>query len=433
MEVGSYIKLQRVKQGMTQEELANGIVSMSYLSKIENQRTDASPEVINLLCTRLGIEIDNEKDVTIKEKCERWYDLLFEVNDRDDIINGYKQLKTLMDTVSSNNFMMFEIHKIRYYLVLGKFSEALQQINHLTEISNTFDNLHRYYWYKFKGNYHSTNGDFNQAMKLYELAEDKLKQLDLPEHEEADLYYIMSVTHSKLHNTLESIDYAEQSIHIFQKEYHFLRCAQCHVVLGISFRRLQMYDKAIKNYNLAKHLAKLEHNNQLIQLTNMNLGYLHSTKGNSRDSIQYYSEIIDDEEGDVIIRLTSITSLIKLYYSIGNIEKTKEMIDRGFALLEDNATITTTNTAIRYTATETVKINYYLLTTYKYAINHEYHKFEKMVIHEFIPFLKKIKEHNNLVDISKMLAEHFEKQNKYKQAVKYYKLVNLTYNQLISI
>src|SRR5699024_5055381 len=83
----------------------------------------------------------------------------------------------LMDTVSSNNFMMFEIHKIRYYLVLGKFSEALQQINHLTEISNTFDNLHRYYWYKFKGNYHSTNGDFNQAMKLYELAEDKLKKL----------------------------------------------------------------------------------------------------------------------------------------------------------------------------------------------------------------------------------------------------------------
>src|SRR5699024_420708 len=111
----------------------------SYLSKIENQRTDASPEVINLLCTRLGIEIDNEKDVTIKEKCERWYDLLFEVNDRDDIINGYKQLKTLMYTVSSNNVMMFEIHKIRYYLVLGKFSEALEQINHLTKISNTFN------------------------------------------------------------------------------------------------------------------------------------------------------------------------------------------------------------------------------------------------------------------------------------------------------
>ncbi|HEX6594094.1 MAG TPA: helix-turn-helix domain-containing protein [Bacillota bacterium] len=432
MEVGSYIKLQRVKQGMTQEELASGIVSMSYLSKIENQRTDASPEVINLLCTRLGIEIDNEKDVTIKEKCEQWYNMLFEVNDRDEIVSGYNQLKQWMDTVSSNNFMMFEIHKVRYYLVLGKFSEALQQINYLTEISNTFDNLHQYYWYKFKGNYNSTNGDFNQAMKWYESAEDKLKQLDLPEREEADLYYIMAVTHSKIHNTLEAIDFAEQAIDIFQKEYHFLRCAQCHVVLGISFRRLQMYDKAIKNYNLAKHLAKLERNKQLIQLTNMNLGYLYSTKGDSRSSIQYYCEIIDDENVDVIIRLTSITSLIKLYYAIGDIEKTKEMIDIGFALFEDNQTITT-NTAIRYTATETVKTNYYLLTTYKYAVHHEHHKFENLVIHEFIPFLKKHKEHTNLVDISKMLAEHFEKQNKYKQAVKYYKLVNLTYNQLMSI
>src|SRR5699024_11051156 len=130
MEDGSYIKLQRVKQGMTQEELANGIVSMSYLSKNKNQRTEASPEVIKVLGSRIGIEIHNEQDVTIKKKNERQNELLFEVNDRDDIRNGYIQLETLMDTGSSINFMMFGIHKIRYYLVLGKFSEALQRINH---------------------------------------------------------------------------------------------------------------------------------------------------------------------------------------------------------------------------------------------------------------------------------------------------------------
>ncbi|WP_164493482.1 helix-turn-helix domain-containing protein [Terribacillus saccharophilus] len=39
MEIGPLIKLHRIKQSMTQEDLAAGIVSESYLSKIENQKT----------------------------------------------------------------------------------------------------------------------------------------------------------------------------------------------------------------------------------------------------------------------------------------------------------------------------------------------------------------------------------------------------------
>src|SRR5690625_1770878 len=303
MEIGSYIKLQRVQQGMTQDELANGIVSMSYLSKIENQRAEASPEVISMLCTRLGIEIDNEKDIDIKDKCEEWYGMLFEVNDKEEIIQRYEELNELLETVNSNNYIMFEIHKVRYFLVIGEFDNALEQINDLNEISNTFDNLHLYYWYKFKGNYNSLSGDYNQAIRMYELAEEKIKQVNLKNEETADLYYIIAVTHSKIRNTLESIDYAEQSIEIFQVEYNFIRCAQCHIVLGIAYRRLKMYDNAIKNYNLAKHLSGLERNNQIIQLTNVNLGYLHSSKGDSRSAIHYYIEVVNDPEVNLMTKL----------------------------------------------------------------------------------------------------------------------------------
>ncbi len=54
---------------MTQEELSEGIVSLSYLSKIENQKTNASPEILQLLCDRLGIEISEDTD--IEEKCKQ--------------------------------------------------------------------------------------------------------------------------------------------------------------------------------------------------------------------------------------------------------------------------------------------------------------------------------------------------------------------------
>src|SRR5699024_10933943 len=174
-----------------------------------------SPDVISLLCTRLGIEIDNEKDITIKDKCEEWYSMLFEVNDKEEIRKRYEELNEMLKSVNSNNHIMFEIHKVRYFLVMGEFDNALEQINSLNEISNTSYNLHLYYWYKCKWNYNTSSDDFKQAIKMYQLVEEKLKQNDIGYEEAADLYFVMSITNSKIRNTLKSIYYAERVIEIF--------------------------------------------------------------------------------------------------------------------------------------------------------------------------------------------------------------------------
>ncbi|WP_284141372.1 helix-turn-helix domain-containing protein [Virgibacillus sp. LDC-1] len=421
MEIGAFIKLQRIKQEMTQEELASGIVSMSYLSKIENMKTEASPEVISMLCTRLGIQVDGEKDVTIKEKCEKWYNSLFEVNDKEEITKGYQELNELLGIVRSDSLMMFEIHKIRYFLILGEMSNALDQINHLNELAGSFDSLHKYYWYKFKGNYSSASGSYNQAMRMYKLAEEKLDLLRLPEEEIADLHYIIAITNSKLRNTLEVIEYAEKAIDVYRKNYNFLRCAQCHIVLGISYRRLKMYDKAIKNHNLAKHLGELNKSKQIIQLSNQNLGYLHSSKGETEEAIHYFEEVAKDEEVNLNERLLAITSLIKEYHNIYNFDKAREIIDKALELLDLG------KNNVHY------KLYYYIIHTYKFAIDGEDKKFQALVTEEFIPYLKKQKDYGNLVVYAKMLGKYYEDQGRYKDSVKYYKLANLTYEDVVNL
>ncbi|WP_047983128.1 helix-turn-helix domain-containing protein [Ornithinibacillus californiensis] len=421
MEIGSFIKLQRVKKGMTQEELAAGIVSMSYLSKIENLRTEASPEVVSMLCTRLGIELDSDKDITIKEKCERWFNMLFEVNDKEQIVEKFQELNELMTIVRSDSLMLFEIHKIRYFLVLGQYDNALEQINSLNEVSSSFDNNHLYYWYKFKGNYSFLNNEYNQAMKLFKLAEDKINQTHIPDSEVADLQYTIAVTHSKLINTLEVIEYSNKAIDIFQKEYNFIRCAQCHILLGISYRRIKMYEKAIKHYNLAKHLGELNKNNTVIQLTNQNLGYLYSAIGDSKEAIKHYLAAIDDESVGLNERLIAITNLIKEYYKAYNLEKALEVTEKAKELL---------NLAKNNVFYE---LYYYIVHSYIYAINEQYEQFTTLVIEDLIPYLKKHKDHGNLILFSNMLAKHFESVGKYKDSVKYYKLANLTYEEIVNL
>lgn len=56
MKKGKLVKSNRIKRGLTQEELSKGIISVSYLSKIENEQVCPSEEVFTLLLNRLGID-----------------------------------------------------------------------------------------------------------------------------------------------------------------------------------------------------------------------------------------------------------------------------------------------------------------------------------------------------------------------------------------
>ncbi|SFB15326.1 Tetratricopeptide repeat-containing protein [Lentibacillus halodurans] len=422
MEIGPYIKLHRIQQEMTQAELAEGIVSSAYLSKIENEKTEASPNVISLLCTRLGIQLDNGTDEMIREKLQEWFGMLSTENDEEEITRTYQELNQVMyNNHSADSLVMFEIHKIKYFLVISEMDSALSQINKLAEMSGTFDSLHQFYWYKFKGNYNSLNSEFNQAMRMYKVAEEKLNQVDLSEEEIADLQYVIAVTHSKLRNTLEAIEYAEKAIATFRTIYNFIRCAECHILLGISYRRIRMYDKAIKNYNLAKHLGELKQHKHIIQLTNQNLGYLYSTIGETEKAIFHYEEIMKEERILLFERILAATSLIKEYHSIYNFDKAKEMVEMSQSLLEE------------VHDEERFQLFYYITYTYDYAINQKAEKFESFVIDEFIPYLRKHKDYANLVIYANMLAQHFEGNNRYKESVKYYKMANSTFEELVSL
>lgn len=69
------IRIERTKQNMSQEALAQGICAPSYLSKIENGKTQSSDEIYRLLFDRLDIHyIDDEKNLKkVKETIQEFY------------------------------------------------------------------------------------------------------------------------------------------------------------------------------------------------------------------------------------------------------------------------------------------------------------------------------------------------------------------------
>ncbi|MBU5266782.1 helix-turn-helix domain-containing protein [Virgibacillus proomii] len=424
IEIGSFIKLERTKRNMTQGELSEGIVSLSYLSKIENKKTKASPEIIQLLCDRLGIEVMDETDLQIEGKCKEWYDMLFDRYDKHIITAKYEELQQLMNRSINNHTLMFEIHQIRYFIVLRDLGKALQKMNELHDMVDSFNYEERYYWHKFKGDYYSHKEDYDQAMRDYKLAEEKFRLANINEEEIADLHYALSIVHSKLWEILEAIDYAKQAMKVFQQNYSFIRCAQCHILLGISYQRIKKPDRAIKNFNLAMNLGKLSNNEDIIHLAHHNLGYFHSMMGNSEEAIKHYLIATENKDLTDKTKLEAITRLIQELYTIGDYKKAKACLQQAKEILE-----------LAKCKYDKFYNNFYdyIIQVYTYLLNGDLKKFRSLLADDFIPYLKQQEDYRHLVFYAELLAVHLEKMGKYKESVQYYKLANRSYDKLIKL
>ncbi|MEB6549825.1 helix-turn-helix domain-containing protein [Heyndrickxia sporothermodurans] len=421
MNIGAIIKLNRINQNLTQEELADGIISISYLSKIENGKIEPNEEVIKLLCRKLGIQINNQIDDSTKVICNEWFHLLLTSSNIEEIKQKYKEINEVSKTIHDSELqLLIKIHMIRYYLKIGETTKALEQINNLKDVSGTFNNLQKYYWYKFNGNYYSIIEEENDALRNYTLSEDLLPLLELKEDEIADILYSLAVTYSKHRLTSEAQSYANRALEYYRQVYNFSRCAECHLVLGICYRRINNHEKAIKNYHLAKQLAESTQNKKLIRLTHLNMGYLYFVQGNNAQAIKYLDMIVNESDATLHDRLLALTSIIGESYNSNNLEEAKKRIMQGLSWINsDNK-----NKYISF---------YYEILSYLYLIDENHEKFENLLVNEFIPYLKEQKDYVKLTEYAEMLGKHFESTHKYKNATTYYKLVNFSYKQITKL
>ncbi len=424
VDIGSLIKLHRLKCKMTQEELSDGIVSLSYLSKIENQKTNASPEILQLLCNRLGIEISEDTDREIEEKCKEWYDMLFDKYDKKVMTEKYEELQQLMEHKINKHTIMFEIHTIRYYIVLRDLGKALHKMNKLHDMVDSFNYEESYYWHKFKGNYYTHKEVHQEALRNYKLAEEVIRLANIDDKEIANLHYALSITHNYLREDLAAVDYANRAMAVFQRNYDFIYCAQCHILLGISYQRVKDLDTAIKNYNLALHLGKLNKNENIVYLTHYNLGYLYSMMGISEEAIKHYSLAIETKDLADKTKLDALTHLVQELHTIGDYEKAKAYLHQAKEILE--------LAKCKYHDFYNGYHNY-MIQVYTCLLYGDLKKFKSILTDDFIPYLKQQGDYSNLVFYAKLLATYLEEMGKYKESVEYYKLANSSYDQLIKL
>ncbi|MGB5945336.1 tetratricopeptide repeat protein [Paenisporosarcina sp.] len=421
MKIGNIIKFERNGGNITQEELAKDICSVSYLSKIENNSTVPSDEIVKLLFKKLGIPdiVNNNNDLEIEQFLYDTYQKVLEI--REDLETNIK--------ITSSEFsltkykVLSQLISCRYLIQQKQLDEAANIMNRLEKILNSLGVKEKIIYYKNNGLLKYYKGDFTGAINDYnQCIDNSISEFDL-----ADLYYQLALTHGKLLNNTNCIEYILKALNYYNKEYKFKKSAECQVILGISYQRLEEYDSSIKCYSLAIEIASNINDINLMGTINHNIGYLYALKNDAFRAIDYFEKSLNlrlplkegcNNEASLKKILNTIHSLIQLCYKDRKINKLKEYILTGFKLLEN------------FKDTLTFKEYEYHLNIYK-KIEENEEKCAEYLETFIIPYFQKTNNKRYVYKYSKMLASIYESNRKYKKGIFYYLLANKTIESLL--
>ncbi|NMH70206.1 helix-turn-helix transcriptional regulator [Bacillus sp. RO3] len=418
MTIGSKIRFHRQKKNLTQEDLSKGIISVSYLSKLENNQVTPSNDIIKLLCDRLGVNNLLDTPVHLNKLLEDWnHALLWNNTEEANALNEVIK-KDLEQTDDIIPHLFYKILCFRVQLIQGDFQRALDQMlqihPHYKELSDKL----KFYFHKYKGNYYYLVHEYEKAqLELKEAESFYVMGNVINEEERADLYYLFSLVLTRLGKYRFAIFYGEKSLSIFQGVYYQKRCAEVHLILGITYRRIRYNEEAKKHYEWANFISHSINYTSLHSKVEQNLGYLYSCMNKSDEAIKHYLRSIELKDSNEEGKLFSILSLVKEYYKKKHFPEVRYWLPKGLALCSK----------------EKFPEKFYQLSYYQYALNEYPEGFEAFMKEHTLPFFKKNGSHLLYAEYSKFLGQYYQGVRRYKSAAFHLNEANVIYEEMLRL
>ncbi|AIO19561.1 Helix-turn-helix domain protein [Candidatus Izimaplasma bacterium HR1] len=158
-DIGSFIKRKRKELNVTQDEISNGICSISYLSKIENNQIVPNDFYVKEIMDRLDIEDDvYSKSIKDKEYIDSTLKAFFYMDD-EVMINIYDEVKDI------NHNVVINLCKLGYTVYFNLVDED-QYVMMLEHVVNNMSNLEVKVYLYFSALYFIQNEKYKVALEL---------------------------------------------------------------------------------------------------------------------------------------------------------------------------------------------------------------------------------------------------------------------------
>jgi HTH-type transcriptional regulator, quorum sensing regulator NprR len=413
MKLGEKVRYFRKTRNLSQKELAEGICSVSYLSKIENGSTEPSEDIGICLGNRLDINLYNNSYSNSYEEYQNLFFHLYKRN-RHAANSAFKKLLGISKE-NTEDSIFFKIFKSLYTLLTSQDTkESATLLKEVSYLEDGINGVKSFYYFIAKGLLEYYQKNFKNSYLSFKRAEEYIEYHQVKSWEKAYLYYLVALAANRLWKNSICLDYSKMALNIFEDSYEFKRCADCRILLGIVYQRFENWSESTKHFEMAEAVANAFDDNFLRGAIYQNLGYNESQNAKSEEAVKLYTKsLVCKENQPAAFKATTIFTLIKEYLKLGQNERCREQILQGIELVKGDPALYE-----------------YQLHFQHYLNILEFGKYDwetcTYLIENVIPYMEKINERAYQVEYLQLVGEYYELQNKYKQASTYFvKTINI--------
>ncbi|WP_347548759.1 helix-turn-helix domain-containing protein [Pseudalkalibacillus hwajinpoensis] len=411
--IGAKIRYFRQMKGITQEQLASGICSIPYLSKIEHGLAQPSEELVEHLCNELGVSLDQvddeDKMKQLHNDLDSWYKEM-RLRNFEEVISYKKRIDEEIDTVEDPDMLTkYLLLSFRYHILFRESDKANDLLERLYHVQERLSEDLEYFYYYFLGLYYYQNTKFKEANEQYKKAHFLLISMKSNSAEWAEFYYQQALVHNRLSQITLSNNLAIKCLDLFNKEYNFKRASDTEILLGINNRVILNYGEAEHHFQNALKYAESFNDKRLKSIIYHDLGYVYSFQNNSEMALQYYQSALQNSEmHEIEDRAKTIYLIASEYLKINNFELASHWIDEGMDLVKKTE-------FLEY-------IHHFKVLILK--LNNSQFDNQELLLKNAVKYFEEKNHWFYVSEYGEMLADHYFNNGQYKNSSFYFRLAN---------
>ncbi|MGD6968756.1 helix-turn-helix domain-containing protein [Rossellomorea vietnamensis] len=322
---GRLIKYHRKQQGLRQDDVALGICTPSYLSRIENGVVIAEQNVYEMLLARLGIDLENEV-VNLELK----HSFLEEM---------YAKLLS-NETLTQNEIARLESYQTEAFqqeiellagLVYSRYLSSLDSLIEARELLMKIEPFITWHQDRVTQMYigittyvHISFLEFEEIILREEQQHVSNYMNTTSRFEQANYLYHLAFAHHRYYSFQQALYYINLATEAFTHHYKPLFQLKLYSLKGVILNDLHRFKEALLEFkaglDLLRNVSALQTPRQRSSLYN-NLAYCYECQGLFKEAMSYYEQANSFEEDlHIVINLMRATyqqddqeTLLKLF------------------------------------------------------------------------------------------------------------------------
>lgn len=252
----SSIRRRRKELKMTQAQLAEGIISVPYLSLIENGKATPGLDILKLLATRLQTTVEKLMGITDQGTIQEARHLINEVQSAltyagyEEAEQKMQKLKVISKYIADPKVLMeIDLLEINLWVINyheEKFTSLIRAFEAKWDTCAE-DATILVKYYRIKGNIEYLQSRYDRALQYYKQARKLLPQIS-DEVEKGFIFSNIGKTALLLAQPAVSIVYMEKALEIMMRNDRWLEVCSYLNIIGSGFSRIGEYEEAIQYF-----------------------------------------------------------------------------------------------------------------------------------------------------------------------------------------